>query len=84
LRLPFLSFLLIFSLGPDHSATLNCKTVLTYAIFTSMGNKDARHREKKKPKKEVPKLVPGRYVPPAAPKREYTPPAPPPADKPAN
>jgi hypothetical protein len=75
---------MVFAKVHEEITAANCKILLTCAIFTSMGNKDARHREKKKPKKEVPKLVPGRYVPPAAPKREYAPPAPPPADKPAN
>jgi hypothetical protein len=41
-----------------------------------MGNKDARNREKKKPKKEVPKMPPPRrdtsrvtYTPPEPPKQ---------------
>jgi hypothetical protein len=73
-----------FTAQQSEAAASNCKFLLTYAILIPMGNKDARHREKKKPKKEVPKLVPGRFVPPAAPKREYAPPPPPPADKSAN
>jgi len=44
----------------SHTANRGCKIAKCCGILCGMGNKDARRREVKKPKKKVPKPEPNR------------------------